>query len=250
MLLQTMMCCAAAYMKCCEGQLLCMSAALLLQRRGATKRRRRDWKQFIRPILRDGSFRRRYRMSYRDFRDLYGMLRSRLEKDVGQGRGRNGIVTGEWALAGTLRWLAGGTIQEVMDGPRMARSTAYACIQSTLDAIVDCKRLRVRFPRTEEELDKAAAGFRGRSSQDVINNCVSAAGGLLVRRRKPTSREHVAPERFCSGHGNAVGKNMQVLWTKWLSVMSMSQLGSIYLRNKTQDADFVYATGVVLVHHR
>ena len=67
-------------------------------------------------IVEDGSFRLRYRMSYRDFKDLYTMLRKRLEKHDGSGVGRNGSVAEEWTLAGTLRYLAGGSIYEVMDG--------------------------------------------------------------------------------------------------------------------------------------
>ena len=164
--------------------------------------------------MKDGSFRLRYRMSYRDFKDLYTMLRKRLEKHDGSSVGRNGIVAGEWdlewALAGTLRYLAGGIIYEVMYGAHIARSTSYANIQLGLGAIFGCKRLRVKFPQTQQELKEAALGFRCRSSQDVIRNCVSAGDGLFVRRRKPTKGEHAAPERFYSGHKKAVGMNTQV----------------------------------------
>ena len=41
--------------------------------------------------------------------------------------GRNVTVAGEWTLAGALRWLAGGDIYEVIDGPRIIRSTVYVC---------------------------------------------------------------------------------------------------------------------------
>lgn len=173
-------------------------------------RQRQAWKKFIRPIVKDGSFRLRYRMNHGDFKNLYAMLRTRLEKEEDGGLGRNGTVAGEWALAGTLRWLAGGSIYEVMDGPHIARSTAYAKVRLTLEAILDCNRLRVKFPKKKEDLEKAASGFRNRSSQDVIRACVSAADGLCVRRRKPTKKEHPAPERFYSGHKKTVGMNMQV----------------------------------------
>ncbi|CAN0528654.1 unnamed protein product, partial [Scytosiphon promiscuus] len=96
------------------------------RRQGLIPRQRQAWKKFIRPIVKDGSFRLRYRMTYRDFKDLYAMLRKRLEKDEARGLGRNGTVAGEWALAGTLRYLAGGSFYEVMDGARIARSTSYA----------------------------------------------------------------------------------------------------------------------------
>ncbi|CAN0361243.1 unnamed protein product, partial [Laminaria digitata] len=193
----------------------CMSALLLHledtpSRRGTLiVRQRQAWKKFIRPIVKDGSFRLRYRMNHGDFKNLYAMLRTRIENEENGGLGRNGTVAGEWALAGTLRWLAGGSIYEVMDGPHIARSTAYAKVQLTLKAILDCNRLRVKFPKKKEDIEKAALGFRNRSSQDVIRACVSAADGLCVWRRKPTKKEHPAPERFHSGHKK--GMNMQAI---------------------------------------
>ena len=142
--------------------------AMPMRRRGLIPRERRAWKKFIRPIVKDGSFRLRYRMSYRDFKDLYTMLHKRLEKDEGSGVGRNGTVAGEWAIAGTLRYLAGGSIYEEMDGAHIARSTSYANIQLGLGVILACERLRVKFPQTQQELKEAALGLRCRSSQDVI----------------------------------------------------------------------------------
>ncbi|CAM9570221.1 unnamed protein product [Sphacelaria rigidula] len=116
-----------------------------------------------------------------------------------------GTTASEWALAGTLRGLAGGSIYEVMDGPHMGKSTAYACIKYTLAAILGCRKLRVKSPRTPEELDRAALGFRGRGAVDVMKYCVAAADALLVRWKKPSAREHAAPDRFYSGHKKAEG---------------------------------------------
>ena len=72
-------------------------------RPGLIPRESQAWKKFLRPKQKDGSFRLRYRMSYRDFKDVYTMLRKRPEKHEGSGVGRNGTLAGEWALAGTLR---------------------------------------------------------------------------------------------------------------------------------------------------
>ena len=97
-----------------------------------------------------------------------------------------------------------------MDGAHVARSTSYANIQLGLGAILGCKRLRVKFPQTQQELKEGALGFRCRSSQDVIRNCVSARDALFVRRRKPTKGAHAAPERSYSGHKKAVEMSTQV----------------------------------------
>ena len=98
-----MMCCTFFIVHASTGE------AMPMRRRGLIPRERQEWKKLIRPIVEDGAFRLRYRMSYRDFKDLYTMLRKRLEKHEGSGAGRNGTVAGEWALAGTLRYLAGGS---------------------------------------------------------------------------------------------------------------------------------------------
>ncbi|CAB1117841.1 unnamed protein product [Ectocarpus sp. CCAP 1310/34] len=47
----------------------------------------------------------------------------------------------------------------------MATSTAFAKIKEGLDAINDCGRLRIKWPRTERELQAKAQGFAARSSQ-------------------------------------------------------------------------------------
>ncbi|CAM9563148.1 unnamed protein product, partial [Hapterophycus canaliculatus] len=184
-------------------------ASVPTARKGAVKRSRSDWEDYVEPLMKDGTFRRRYRMSIDDFNDLYVMLRPRLEKNEIKGGGRNGTVRGEWSLAGALRWLAGGTIEEVMMGPNVAKSTAYSMVHDGIEAIVRCERLRIKFPTTEAELQKTADGFRARSTEDVIKRCVGAADGLIVRILKPSKSEHACPERFYSGHKKTVGVNLQ-----------------------------------------
>ncbi|CAN0513277.1 unnamed protein product, partial [Discosporangium mesarthrocarpum] len=59
---------------------------------------------------------------------------------------RNGIVAGEWVLASTLPWLSGGSYFEMMDGPTIAKSTAYSVFQRTLQAIYSCPDLAIIWP--------------------------------------------------------------------------------------------------------
>lgn len=97
------MSCFAAFMMGIMQFFITAYSLLPLPRRELVERRRQAWRAFIRPIIEDGSFRLRYRMTYSDFKELYRTLRSRLELDELRGRGRNGTIAGEWALAGTLR---------------------------------------------------------------------------------------------------------------------------------------------------
>lgn len=213
-----------------------MAAVFMLlptHREGAISRTRQDyWDEFIRPLLEDKSFKMRFRMEPKEFDKLYEMLRTRLEGDERKGRGRNGTIAGEWVLASTLQWLAGHGVCAGADGPRMARSTAYAKIQRGLDAINDCGRLRIRWARTEEELQKNAQGYRARSSQrdPPLKHCVGALDGVLIRRSKPSRKEHPCPDRFFSGHKMTVGMNYQTRLCGRLQFLNAShRLPSSYI---------------------
>ncbi|CAN0168128.1 unnamed protein product [Pylaiella littoralis] len=183
-------------------------------RRGAcVHRNRQRWEGFIRPLIQDGTFKTRFRMNHSEFKGLYKILQTRLECNPALGRGHNGTVAGEWALASTLQWLAGHGVSAAADGPRMAQSTAYAKIYRGLDAINNCGRLRIKWPRTESELQEKAVGFHERTSQidPVLKHCVGALDGVLVRIKKPSAKEHPCPDRFFSGHKMTVGLNCQVI---------------------------------------
>ncbi|CAN0069472.1 unnamed protein product, partial [Pylaiella littoralis] len=180
-----------------------VAAAFLVAnpRRGAcVERSRQEWKEMIRLLVEDGSFKTRFRMQPREFRKLYKMLRGRLQYNSVRGKGHNGMVAGEWALAGTLQWLAGHGVSAAADGPNMANSTAYAKIEDGIDAINSCGRLRIKWPRTDEELRENPSGFRARSSQldPVLKHC-------------PSIKEHLCPDRLFSGHKMTVGMNYQVI---------------------------------------
>ncbi|CAN0428630.1 unnamed protein product, partial [Pylaiella littoralis] len=79
--------------------------------------------------------------------------------------------------------------------------------------INSCGRLRIKWPRTDEELRENSSGFRARSSQldPVLKHCVGALDGVLIRRTKPSITEHPCPDRFFSGHKMNVGMNYQVI---------------------------------------
>ncbi|CAM9724020.1 unnamed protein product, partial [Hapterophycus canaliculatus] len=107
--------------------------------------------------------------------------------------------------------LAGGSIYEVRRVVGCSRSAAFALVGAVLDAINDCRRLRVRWPRTAEERWKVAAGFREKSPKFIIRRCLGAVDGVTIKMKKPGKREHVCPDRFFSGHKKCVGLNMQAI---------------------------------------
>ncbi|CAN0038974.1 unnamed protein product [Discosporangium mesarthrocarpum] len=100
-------------------------------------------------MLEDHTFQSRFRMDYPFFKFLYGLLRPKLNRDVEMANLRNGVVTGEWALASTLRWLSRGSYFEMMDSPTLACSTAYPVPHRTLEAINSCPDLAIVWPEDD-----------------------------------------------------------------------------------------------------
>ncbi|CAB1107031.1 unnamed protein product [Ectocarpus sp. CCAP 1310/34] len=89
---------------------------------------RRPFETYIKPMLQDHTFSMRFRMEYDDFRVLVDHLRPALQKNEKMGLLRNGAIPVEYQVAMTLRWLAGGSTYECMDGHVIARSTAYHAV--------------------------------------------------------------------------------------------------------------------------
>ena len=73
---------------------------------------------------------------------LAGMPRAQLRRDGGMGVLRNGVVPVELQLEITLRYLAGGSMFDVMGNQKIGKSTAIAVIHRFEDALNSCESLR------------------------------------------------------------------------------------------------------------
>lgn len=122
---------------------------------------------------------------------------------------RNGAIPVEYQVAITLRWLAGGSIFECMDGHVIARSTAFQITSRVIDALNACPELDCKWPEGED-VRRAAELFRNRSTFGVIRKCVGAMDGLFIRLVKPTAKETAEPNIYFSGHQKGFGMNFQV----------------------------------------
>ncbi|CAM9285945.1 unnamed protein product [Discosporangium mesarthrocarpum] len=130
-------------------------------------------------MLEDHNFQRRFRMDYPSSKFLYGLLRPKLNRDVEMANLRNGVVAGEGALASNLQWLSGGSYFEMMDGPTVAKGTAYSVLYRRLEAINACPDLAIVWP-DDDRSDHVALGFRARSRQGIMDHCVGAVDGLFI----------------------------------------------------------------------
>eukprot|EP00903_Cladosiphon_okamuranus_P005785 g5732.t1 len=170
---------------------------------------RRPFADYIRPMLQDHTFSLRFRMDYVDFIVL-DLLRPALKRNDEMGLLRNGSVPAEHQVAMTLRWLAGGSIYECMDGHVIARSTAYSITSRVIRAMNSCPELNCKWPEGED-VTRAAGLFRNRSSFGVIRKCIGAIDGLFIRLIKPTARETAEPNSYFSGHKKGFGMNFQAV---------------------------------------
>ena len=181
----------------------------IIRRRSLLRREKRPFETYIRPMLGDNTFKDRFRMEHEDFMVLVELLRPSLQRDVKMGALRNGAVPVEYQLALTLRWLAGASIFEGMDGHVIAKSPAYAIVHRVIDALNALPRLGCKWP-VGADAARSAELFRGRSEHEVIKKAVGAMDDLFVRLIKPTKRDHGASHNFFSGRKKGHGMNLQV----------------------------------------
>jgi len=198
------------------------------RRSSLVPRERRPFAEYIKPMLQDHTFSMRFRMDYDDFMVLVDRLRPALTKDEGVGRLRNGAVPVEYQVAMTLRWLAGGSIYECMDGHVIARSTAYAITSHVVRALTACPELNCKWPE-DEDVTRAAGLFRNRSSFGVIRKCVGAIDGLFVRLTRPSAAETAEPNSYYSGHKKGFGMNFQVRVVVWHICCLLPFVGEVHL---------------------
>ncbi|CAN0431183.1 unnamed protein product [Pylaiella littoralis] len=160
-------------------------------------------------MLGDRTFKGRFRMEHGDFMTLVEHLRPELERDTAMGGLRNGAIPVEYQVALTLRWLAGASMYEGMDGHVIARSTAYQTAFRVIKAINSCAALDCKWPTTPEDVASTAAKFEKRCSVGVIRKCVGAMDGLFIRTTRPTVKDTAEPNNYYSGHKRGFGMNFQ-----------------------------------------
>lgn len=165
--------CGSSDSDCCFENLQILSALVAaadacteLQREPPKHRKRLDWNEFRRQRVADGSFKRMFRMSEFQFDDLIGILGPVLAVDKDQARRATvaGHIPAELRLAGTLRYLAGGSYLDVFHLLGVGISSYYECINQVIEAINTAAALQLQFPQTASECASAARGFEARSA--------------------------------------------------------------------------------------
>ena len=193
--------------------LLTMATALLLlvpsPRQGSFYDQRLAWNEYCSRHHDRGTLVRRLRMTKDSFDKLVLLLRDDLLVHETFANLRGGAIIPDLCLFCTLRFLAGGSYLDITDIVGISKSSFYRVVWKTITALVKCSALRIRFPKTTEEITAAIAGFASVSTDGVIHNCAGVVDGYLLRIRVPAKDEVKNVRSFFSGHYQCYGINIQ-----------------------------------------
>jgi hypothetical protein len=169
---------------------------------------RNNWDAILFDNKDDPWFLRHIRMSIDSFQRLVLLIKDDLQINTYMASKRNGEISPSLCLFMTLRYLAGGKVQDIAARLGVSRSSFYRCVKKTLVALTKCSALQIKFPQTLNECEARAEGFTRVSRSEAIVNCVSVVDGIHIRIKPPTN--YVGNVRsYFSGHHYTIGINMQ-----------------------------------------
>ena len=111
-----------------------------------------------------------------------------------------GVITTPIALHCCLRWLAGGSYHDICLTAGMGKSSFYKYAHRCISAIYECDALAYKFPTTPLEVECAARNFKAISSNGVMEGCVTAMDGILIKTITPARSQVENVRAFFSGH--------------------------------------------------
>jgi hypothetical protein len=131
-------------------------------RAGNFHRERLNWTKHLETFTRN-AFREKYRMTQRSFEKLFQMINPYLPKK--QQTNSNIPIDNRIMLSMCIRYLAGGSVHDIMSEHRVSKVTFYKSVKETLRAIDQCKGLRFRF--SSRDFRSLAEGFQGISKPRI-----------------------------------------------------------------------------------
>lgn len=115
-------------------------------RRGAVvPRKRLKWQLYRERLLREGQFKRYYRMSAASFDTLLTLVSPLLARDNAQSIRRSGTkpITPTNMLQMAISWLAGGSYHSIRALAGVSRTAFYSILVEVMNALCTVKELRI-----------------------------------------------------------------------------------------------------------
>jgi hypothetical protein len=172
---------------------------------------RMNWHRHVQSLLHENLFHIKYRMSIESFNRLLDLLSPKLHlKD------KYAIISGsepiscEIMLHCAIRFLAGGSYHDIRATAFISKPSFFRLVWHTIDAINSCDAFDVNLPRMDE-LPSLRAGFKKISYSGVMDGCVGALDGYLMRITAPSHSECGNVGAYFSGHYCTYGVNIQAM---------------------------------------
>lgn len=196
------------------------------QRRGDNERTRKDPVSILQEGINDGLLRNEYRMSKESLLKLASLLESSLLPSARNYR-KDVLLPLEKVMM-SLRYFAGSRYVDICRIHGVSKPAVFRSIRQVVRAINSHPLVgKPKWPTNEEECDVYAqewASMSGPSpeARGLLDHCVGAIDGILIRTRAPTRRETTRVRDFFSGHKKTVGLNVQVVCDAKLRIMFVS----------------------------
>ena len=195
---------------------LALSVGLYDQHHNHFYRNRIKWVDHVSQLNAEGpnAFFAMYRMHYPAYMKLCEFIHHAVMKNFEMAKLRTGnsvdVITTPIALHCCLRWLSGGSYHDIRLTAGMGKSSFYNYAHRCISAIIECDALAYKFPTTPMEVERAAQDFKAISSHGVMEGCVAAMDGILIKTITPAKSQVGNVRAFFSGHYQHYGINVQV----------------------------------------
>jgi hypothetical protein len=174
---------------------------------------RLDWDLHVKKLLHEKRFHIRYRMSLANFDALVLLLGKDVSPDVSMSEKRcDAVIYPEIVVGAGLRYLAGGSYDDIMNTYGLSKSGFYYARNKFIDAVLSSEALDIKLPTEPEEWEKIRKGFAEKSSHRVLSGCLGAIDGFFQPTICPTVLESCGfPRSYYSGHYQSTGLNCQAI---------------------------------------
>jgi len=190
---------------------ICLASLALSFRENKLLVARMNWHRHVQLLLHENLFHVKYRMSLLAFDKLLDLLSPKLKLNAKFARmaGSKPIST-DIMLHCTIRYLARGSYHDICATAFISRPSFFHLVWHTIDVINSCDTLNIDLPRLHE-LDQLRSGFYQISTDGVMDGCIGALDGYLMRITAPSHRECDNVSAYFSGHYCTYGVNVQAV---------------------------------------
>ena len=185
-----------------------------------TYRERLKWDEHVSLLNKEGpnAFYAMYRMHYPSYMKLCKLIDNFVRKNeemANRGTGKSvGFITTPIALHCCIRWLSGGSFHDIRLTAGMSKTSFYMYAYRCIRAINESEALSYKFPTSPQEVEEAAQSFKAISSNGVIEGCVAAIDGILIKTITP-SRKEVAAAATATATATDVAAVVDIVGMNW-----------------------------------